>query len=358
MEYIYTARRGAENLLRNCAAMVDGESLLIVHELATPGWYDSAVVGAIAGTAADLGIECETLEVGAPQNQRDPRVDKAMQRHDCTLFLSRIGDQDRFAEAPRGKRIVMCYLRNADMLASGFAGVDYAATQAIKRTLDGLLASARRIEVTCPMGTSCSMEQIPAPLPELSDVSVRRFPLGVVTPIDASALSGRVALVDFLTPTGSQVYQPPNLLLPQPAFATVDSGRITGFEGPAEIVASIEAHYDRVARLFEIDPARVHSWHIGLHPGLHYDQPAAADPDRWSNTVFNHPRILHFHTCGAYPPGEISWNLKDATLCIDGEALWYQGRLRIEGFEQLDDCLRLWPELRQLYQQEPGSIGI
>lgn len=303
MNFEYSAACGAENLLLNCAGLQRGDSLLIVHEDPLLGWYDAAVVETIAKVARILGIELQILEVGAPQNQRDSRVTEAMVAHNCTLFLSRIGDQDRFAEPQPGKTIVMCYIRSEDMLASAFAGASYGATQAIKKTLDGLLSRARRIEIQCSLGTDCSFEQEPRELAELSDVSVRRFPLGVVTPMDAAAMSGRVALADFLTPTGSKVYEPANVELRQPVFAAIESGRITGFDGDADTVASVEQHYHHVAQQFGIDAAVVHSWHVGLHPGLSYLQSAAADPDRWSNTIFNHPRILHFHTCGAYAPG-------------------------------------------------------
>ena len=305
MSIEYTAEGAAENLLLDCAGLGAGGSLLVVHEDSNLGWYDAAVTEAIVDGARSLGIDTETLEVGAPQNRRDSRITEAMQRRDCTLFLSRIGDQDRFAEPQPGKTIVMCYVRTLDMLASGFAGVSYASTLAIKKSLDALIHGARRIEIRCPLGTDCTLEQEPEELVELSDVGVRRFPLGVVTPIDAGKINGRVALADFLTPTGSNVYEPANLTLEQVVFARVEAGRISGFEGAVDIVTRVERHYRDVAQQFAIDANVVHSWHVGLHPGLSYLQAARDNPDRWSNTIFNHPRILHFHTCGAYAPGEI-----------------------------------------------------
>jgi len=354
----YTDAHAAENLLLNCAGLSSADSLLIVHEDPALGWYDAAVTEAVTAAARDLGINFQTIEVGAPQNQRDTRVIEAMQAHDCTLFLSRIGDQDRFAEPQAGKKIVMCYVRTGDMLASGFAGVSYAATQGLKNALDGLISQASRIEIQCPLGTDCSLSQQPSEFTELSDVSVRRFPLGVVTPIDAGGLSGRVALADYLTPTGSSVYEPASLALDETVFVQIESGRIDKFEGAADTVTSVEQHYRQVARQFGIDADFVHSWHVGLHPGLSYLQAAAADPDRWSNTIFNHPRILHFHTCGAYAPGEISWIVKDPSVLLDGKPLWDRGILRVDDFEETRACLQQWPELVRLYAQDAGQIGI
>lgn len=358
MNSIYSAAHSADNLLLNCAGLQASESLLIVAEDPALGWYDADVIETIEAAAGRHGFRTRTLGVGAPRNRRAPEVEAAMREHDCTLFLSRIGDQDRFATPPPGKRIVMCYLRSADMLRSAFGGVEYAATAEIKATLDTLLARARRIEISCPHGSACRIEQPPCAVDAAAEVTVRRFPLGVVTPIDASGLSGRVALYDYLTPTGSSVYQPADLALDGTVFAEVEAGRIRGFDGEAHTVARVESHYRNVADLFGIDAGVVHSWHAGLHPGLCYRQPAAANPDRWSNTVFNHPRILHFHTCGAYAPGEICWMLKDHTVTIDGKALWRDGVLRVFDFDELGACLQRWPELESLYTASAGEIGI
>ncbi len=358
MSFEYTAAGAAENLLLNCAKLSSANSLLIVHEDPKLGWYDAVVTEAVTAAARELGIELQTLEVGAPCNQRDARVIEAMQAHDCTLFLSRIGDQDRFAEPQAGKIIVMCYLRSQDMLASGFGGVSYAATLDLKKILDRLISTASRIDIRCPLGTDCSLEQRPRESTELADVSVRRFPMGVVTPIDAGRLSGRVALTDFLTPTGSSVYEPASLALDETVFALIEAGRIDGFEGAADTVASVEQHYRQVAQQFGIDADFVHSWHVGMHPGLSYLQAAAANPDRWSNTIFNHPRILHFHTCGAYAPGEISWIVKDPTVELDAKPLWQNGVLKIDDFAEARACLQRWPELEYLYAQDAGQIGI
>ena len=55
-------------------------------------------------------------------------------------------------------------------------------------------------------------------------------------------------------------------------------------------------------------------------------------PSRWAQTVFANPRVLHFHTCGTGPPGEICWMVIDPTVTIDGVALWENGRLHPDRF--------------------------
>ena len=56
--------------------------------------------------------------------------------------------------------------------------------------------------------------------------------------------------------------------------------------------------------------------------------------------VYGHPRHLHFHTCGDYAPGEISWHLLDATIAFDGEVLWRDGRLTLLEGEEVRALLR------------------
>ncbi len=347
-----------DNLLQNCAGLTPRSSLLIVYEDPKLGWYDQMVTETIVDAARSMGIKTQTFAVGTPQNEPNIALTSAMQQYDCTLFLSRIGDQDRFASPVPGKAIVMCYLRSFDMLTSNFAGVSYQATQALKKVLDSLACQASKIEIFCPLGTKCSLEQTPHTAIDAHDVSILRFPLGVITPIDARKLSGRVVLSHFLTPTGSRVYHPPNLELRESLVANIENGRISGFEGNIKDVAAVENHYRRIAAQFDIDPSCVHSWHAGMHPGLSYLQKAESDPDRWSNTIFNHPRILHFHTCGAYAPGEICWIVKDQTILLDGKPLWDEGKLCLQDFSETRTTLENWPELERLFYQAAGQIGL
>ena len=141
-------------------------------------------------------------------------------------------------------------------------------------------------------------------------------------------------------------------------FAEVELGRITGFAGDRGVVERVSDHYDRVASLFGIDADVVHSWHAGIHPGCAFAADAAADPDLWSNTAFGNPRFLHFHTCGDYPPGEISWMVLDRTVIVDGQAFWQSGRLRADAFARSRRCFENWPELGSLFANPSDQIGL
>ncbi|HFC05580.1 MAG TPA: hypothetical protein ENJ55_07725, partial [Rhizobiales bacterium] len=250
---------GTWNLLHNCLDLQPDESLLLVCEDSDLGWYDQKVAAIINTAAEKFGVAPTIIHVGQPGNEPVPDLIDAIAAHDCVIYLARVGDQSRFDEIAAGKRSVMCYLRDKNMLASPFCQTAYPAIRAFKQAIDDILVGARTIDITCPLGTSLSGSLPAGSKAGKSDVSVFRFPLGVPQPMTASYFSGQVAIADFLTPTGSRVYQPASVALSKTTYARISNGRITGFEGQADNVKSINDHYDHVAKQFGIDRDIVHS---------------------------------------------------------------------------------------------------
>ncbi len=350
--------KGARNLLINCANLKQGDTLLIIHENPELGWYDAATPATVTNEARLLGITPTVLEVGEPVNTRTADLTAAISGHDCTIFFARIGDQDRFANPVPGKKSVMCYARDAAMLASTYGRTSHLAFVDMKSAVNDILLDANQIEISCPLGTRVTGRATEAQRKQPLDVSTLRFPLGVPQPLSAAGFSGQVALAHYLTPTGSKVYQPAWLKLEQPIFARFEHGRIDGFYGDATEISRVEDHYNLVAGQFDIDADVVHSWHAGIHPGCAYTDDASRNPDRWSNTVFTNPRFLHFHTCGDYAPGEICWMVLDQTVSVDGKLLWEHGHLVPEAFSQTKQCIENWPELDELYANPSNLIGL
>ncbi len=350
--------RGIRNLLVNCAGARAGQKLLIVREDPELGWYDAALAPAIADFATKTGLTVEVMEVGGPQNDAVPGVAEAADRNDITLFLARIGDQGRFEEPPPGKLRVMSYARDRVGFASPFGTTAHAAMIAVKAAVNHILLAAEQIRILCPHGTDIRGRLSAEERRSDKDVGMRRFPMGVHQPIPARAFTGRVVLTLPLTPTGSRVYDPPSLHLDGAVTAEIRHGRVVGFDGPADQVAKVRAHYDAVGRAFGLDPATIHSWHAGLHPANACRHRATDSADRWSNNVFNNPRFLHFHTCGACPPGEIAWMVQDPTVTVDGKPVWDGGALLPWNFPELQACLQEWPELAPLYESPTQEIGV
>ncbi len=350
--------KGARNLLLNCADLRPEESLLIVCEDPTLGWYDNETARAIADEARTLAFTPTLLDVGAPENVRSSGITQAIEAHTCTVFLSRMGDQDRFADPVPDKKIVMCYARDRVELASAYGRTNHRAFLQLKAAVNDILLGGESVHITCPLGTDISGNISKTERESPRDVSVRRFPMGVPQPLDASEMSGQVALARYLTPTGSNTYDPASLAIDNTVIAEVSMGRVKNLKGKPKDVERIRRHYQMVANLFAIDGDVVHSFHAGIHPGSAYTKDVADDPDRWSNSAFTNPRVLHFHTCGDYPPGEICWMVIDHTLTIDGKTLWEHGRLCVDAFDETARCLDDWPELRPLFASPSSAIGI
>lgn len=350
--------RGIENLLFNCAEARAGQRLLIVREDPALGWYDGGLAGAIADFAEAAGLAVKIIDVGGPRNDPVSGVAEAASRNDITLFLARTGDQGRFEGTPKGQMRVMSYARDRESLASSFGTTPHAAMLAVKEAVNHILLAATELRITCPRGTDLRGRLSPAERRSEKDVGMRRFPLGVHQPIPAQAFTGRVALSLPLTPTGSRVYDPPNLFLDGTVMAEIRNGRIAGYDGAPDDVAKLRTHYDMIENTFGIDPGTVHSWHAGLHPGNACRHRVEEDADRWSNNVFNNPRFLHLHTCGDYPPGEVAWMVLDPTISVDGKPLWMAGGLLPWDFPALQECLETWPELKPLYENPTQQIGV
>ena len=140
-------------------------------------------------------------------------------------------------------------------------------------------------------------------------------------------------------------------------YVSFDANRITGFDGCPNDVAAARAQYEFVGQTLGIDTYFVHSWHVGIHPGCHYGQTAAQNLERWSGGAFGNPRLLHFHTCGAYAPGEISLNVLDPTVCLDGVALWLNGVLRPDVLEGGPELLDRYPDMKALFETPSSAAG-
>lgn len=350
---------GAKNMLSNCAGAQPGDRLLIAYEPAEYGYYDADAVPCVYAAAKDLGLSVQTLDVGF--TPFDPHLSQAFLDHcdefDIIVFLARLGDQLRFADMPQGKRIVVSFALDAEHFGSSFGTTHHAAMVALKNLVTDTLGRAESVHVTCP-GGSDFQGRPEMPKGPRADTSILRFPMSVFQPVPAHSFSGRVALCGFLTGTGSLYYDDYTVEFEGRTMALFEQGRLTGFEGAPRDVAAANAHYDRVAERFGIDRNYVHSWHAGIHPGCGYLRPASDNYERWSGSAFGNPRILHFHTCGTYAPGEISWNMLDPTIHIDGVPVWENGVFHVARLIGGQDILDSFPCAAEAFRSPDTHVGM
>lgn len=349
---------GALNLLRNCAHAAAGDRLLIAYEPPEYSYFDANAVGVVSRAAERLGLRVDAVDVGFnPDNPHlAPDLLARFEAADIIVFLARLGDQLRFSEMPQGKTIIVCFALSQELFGSGFGNGHHAAFLELKAAVNVALDRADHVRITCPLGTEITGR------PEMNlnpdgDTTILRFPMSVFTPVPAHSFSGRAAMT-FLTGTGSKYYDDYTPEFSAPVFALMEEGRLTGFEGRPQDVARANAQYDRVSSMFGIDRDFVHSWHAGIHPGCGYPWDMRQNWERWGGAAFGNPRILHFHTCGTYAPGEISWNIFDPTIEVDGVTLWEEGVFRAERLPEGPAILARYPCAAALFAAPDRDIGL
>ncbi|MCB1492747.1 MAG: hypothetical protein KDJ77_13295 [Rhodobiaceae bacterium] len=354
------ASAGARTLLRDCVHGHPGERLLIVEEPDDAGYYDTAAARMAAAEGRALGFR--VYETTAPSGLSDEHAlsdfVSGLTGFDHVVFFARVGDQLRFSEIPGMPPATMCYTLDGGMLDSAFGTACHPGMCEIKAAVDAAFAAAEHIRVTCPHGTDYAGRPVFQTGGGSGEVTLKRFPMLVPRPVPAAGMAGRVALSRFLVGTGSHFYEPYWVPLEEDVFAIVEGNRIVRFDGPGDMPARVSAHYEQVAGRFGIDPWYVHSWHPGIHPGCGFSGDAMKDMLRWSGSAFGNPRLLHFHTCGNYAPGEISWNLVDATVVVDGVALWEAGRFYPERLPGSEALLARHPRLAALFEAPRRDIGL
>lgn len=347
------------NMAFGCAGARPGARLLVLHEPAAEDHYEPGLCEEVQAAAGALGLVVERREIAFSPEPADPPppVLEAMEAAHHILYLARLGDQMRFRPLPHAGKSIVSYAVTRAAMAGPFGTVPHAAMLALKEAVNAAMRAAREIRVTCPLGSDFAGRIAPEAGP-LPDVGILRFPMAVFAPVPMEGFAGRVALARFLVGTGSRYYEP--FVHPIDGTVTVrfEGTRITGYDGPAETVAGIRAHLAALAARYGLDADFVHSWHAGIHPGCAYEGAMADNPGRWTGSAFGNPRLLHVHTCGAYAPGEVCWNLLDPTITLDGVAVWQQGGLHPDRIPGGAEILDTWPDLRALFAAPARAVGI
>ncbi len=352
---------GIDNLLINCLGIRSGQSLVIVREPANLDYYSATLPNTIAARANERGVLVEIIT--APFRETTEAlpndITAAIERSDKGLFLARIGDQVRFSNCFNPSDIVMCYALDEETFGTDFCGAHYQFFSALKHEVDTAVFGGRDITIRCGEGTNLAgVSQVITSDDQASDVGLKRFPLGVFSPVLASTFSGTLAISKWLSPTGSRFYEPESVLIDSVVRAHIVCGRIIEFDGKQSDVEKVESHYQYVAKKYDIEEDIVHSWHAGIHPQNGYARLAADDLTRWSGSAFGNPRYLHLHTCGNYAPGEICVSVFDPTITVDDSTLWDQGRLSFADSPEIQNLMEDYPGIKALFDNPQREFGL
>jgi hypothetical protein len=327
--WISDPKAGAQNLLADCVGLKPGETLLLVREDARHGKYDEAAGDVVAEVAAEMGAHVFQIlspPMSGPESFPDV-LGGALQQADHAVFFSGIGDQIRFSKYTSKQTASMCYALDVDLLGSPFCSVPHSLMKKVAASLRQQLSQGGEWNITCPLGTDLKgyLEPYLVEDKDPNAFTVELFPLGILPPISASTMNGRVA-TKWIMSTQNRQYEPSGMVLDDHVFIDIQQGRLTEISGPASLSEKVQQHYNHVAGLFDIDRDYIHSWHTGIHPKTHYTGSVHDDMTRWGTVTFNSPRYTHIHTCGDYPPGEIALVMIDATITLNDEPLWQDGK--------------------------------
>ena len=350
---------GIENLLVNCAGIRPNDRVLLISEEDELKFCESHAVVATANECQRLGASAQIMEIPfQPVNATIPDdLQAGIEQSDVVISFSRLVDQMRFMDFNNCRKCVVNYAATKERLSSPFSTGEYRAFMELKNRIEEMITNCETVEVTCPRGTNFS-----GPGNELGgikdDVRIKRFPMLIFTPVIAARFSGRVAMPRIMIGTSRNFYSPYGLQFRETLYADFQNGRLTAFDGNVEDVDRADRHLDLVSAQYGLDRNFVHSWHAGIHPANTSPISAFDDYVLWCNSTFGNPRLLHFHTCGREPPGEISWNVLDPTISFDGVVAWEQGRLAIERIPGALSIADRYPGFARIFANPQSFVGV
>ena len=88
--------KAAHNLLIECARLKQSDTLLIVREKESLGWYKNDISDFILQCAEEIGIHTSLDEVGSPETNQDQNFYKKINKYSCVIFFCKIGRSKSF----------------------------------------------------------------------------------------------------------------------------------------------------------------------------------------------------------------------------------------------------------------------
>ena len=336
-------REGARNMLINGANVAEGTEVLILNQ---PGLVEPEIADIIEQEARKLGATVYVMWAGSvkgPDELPGP-VMAAMKDCEVTIFNHMLAGLLRLIPFDGTGLKMLNFCTTWDTLGSEFARVHYRVMMEIMQYFGPKLAAESSYRITCPLGTDFYGDiakpavKKPASKQDTGDgFSLRTFPISVSPTVMSMTANGKLA-VRWLTPAGIHEFEEAGIILPSPVLATIENGRMVDFEGAADAIAELKRFLDNTGGLTGKDGYIVNSWHAGTNPRCFAHVTPEQDLDAWMYMIHGNPRIVHFHTIGEPPPGEMSIPVVDPTITYGDKVFWDQGRLTI-----LDD-----PEVRVL----------
>ncbi|MFS4583651.1 hypothetical protein [Phaeobacter sp. C3_T13_0] len=334
-------RDSVRNLLVQCAGAQENDRVLVVGEAGSNTFFEPQLAIDFAREATEIGFRASHIlaEPVVSAQEFPTTVAAAMAEADITVFFSRLGDQVRFLASPGKGGKVMSYALTRRHMASDFGATDFATTEYILEQLLEVISSASSYRIFKANGTDLVGEiRNSSEETDLIPFSLKLFPTMIFPPIGFRNLSGTLLVEDFTLSTSTRAYQNSVLMMTSPVKLTIESGRIVAFEGETEMIAALKEQCRRAASITGGDPFRLNSWHTGVNPFTFFEGDPFANLERWGTVAYGSPRYTHIHAAGQ-DPGDLSFQLFDASIAFDDEWIWKDGRFVFLDREDIRDML-------------------
>ncbi len=319
---------GIRNLLLRCVKVKSGQKLLLVGEAGESVYYDAELCVAVKQAADQLGAVTKVLfaEPVVDAMSVSSQVSREMSLSDAVVFFSRLGDQTRFMPSPGEGKKVMCYTLTKAHLAAPFGTLDHEKMTQMLQLLETSIHSASHYQIKTLDGTDLSGEIISdGDRKPSKKFHVDLFPVMIFEAINCRNISGSLTISKFITSTSTRAYDDSVLMIDSPVSARVENSIITSMNGDRQTTCSIVQQLERAAQLSGGDPYALHSWHAGINPGTFFAGNPFDDLEYWGTVAYGSPRHTHIHAAGL-DPGDVAYFLMDATIRIDDELFWHDGR--------------------------------
>ncbi len=339
---------GIHNLLLNCVRVKPGERLLLVGEAGEDVYYEAELCLAVKQVADQLGLVTKMLyeEPVVDATRVSDHVSREMSLSDAVVFFSRLGDQIRFLPSSVEARKVMCYTLTKAHLQAPFATLDHERMTQMLQMIESSIHSASHYKIETADGTNLIGEIIAETGTKPSKTfHVNLFPVMIFEPIVCHNLSGNLTISKFITSTSTRAYDKSVLMIDSPVSARVENSTITSMNGDSRTTCRIVQQLERAAQLSGGSPYALHSWHTGINPGTFFKGNPYDNLEYWGTVAYGSPRYTHIHATGL-DPGDVAYQLMDATIRIDDELFWHDGR-----FVFLDR-----PDVKSLFTPEERQV--
>lgn len=344
---------GARNCVLNCGGVKEGDHVLILSLIEDHGNpADELAVQALEAAAQFAGAKVQILwTTGMEKGWWDdvPRtVVAAFGAADVvinnTISIGRPLRVIRDLTFRQGIDTVRNMASTVRILGSEWATFPYELSDEITRRVGLRLEAGSQYRVVHPNGTDIT-GHLGRPSISQSGMSQydtlwrtvknRPFPLGPHVPVTSLDANG-VIVTDRSLPWEARRLGVPEMRFSEPLRITVESNQMTNFEGGAE-ADRFRRFYEEMETKIGEDAWNVSSWHAGTHPKAKVYYSPDENPDVWGRGEHNNPNVFHFHLGGSkvrkeydYPyMFHVSVEMDRATVFLDGEKLYDQGRLTV-----------------------------